>query len=62
MYIETTYMRAQYNMDKREQERLNDQGLNEGNEDQDIMKKDIMRSAFLVLILSKVFEVLVVDK
>lgn len=61
MYIET-YMRAQYSMDKREQERLNDQGLNEGNEDQDIMKKDIMRSAFLVLILSKVFEVLVVDK
>lgn len=42
MYIETMYMGPQYNTEKREQKRSNDQGLNEGNEDQDIMKKDIM--------------------
>lgn len=45
---------------KREQEKLNYQGLNTGNEYRH--NKDLSLSIFLVLIMSKVFGILVSDK
>lgn len=57
MYIEIMYMWAEYNIKKREQERLNYQGLNTGNE-----YYHFYLSIFQVLIMSKVFGILVSEK